>query len=421
MPSKHMRTDDSARPNKRQDTRQASERTARTAGAHSAASTSERSGSAEGAHSSATRATRSADTGAAHSRASVPTQRRATAASHSRASQASYGAADVATRGKKRKRSIARIASNVLIGLGLAFLLASGGMWGYSRYRYWRQGQINEQLAKHVVVLDDAQTAEAPGGCPFTVDWAALKAVNDDVVGWINVPGTVVNYPVYQGSSNDEYLRTNAFGDYSVGGQVFLDYQNTSPGMLDHQSILYGHHLWDGTMFQPLTLLDNQEVFDATETIWYVTEQATYELEPLFMYYTDPYDENVRRFAFGSDAEFQQYLMDLLTNRAVTQRADAAQLIPFTTHVLTMSTCNYYDGYGRSILVAVPKDVHTASQQAPVEQEAYVDPEAYTEEAYGEETYTEEETYYEEEPYYEEESNSEDTYYEEETYSDEGY
>ena len=263
------------------------------------------------------------------------------------------------TKRPRKRKSALKTISTLLILAGLAMLLVSGGMWGYSRYRYWKQDQTNKELATHVKVLDTETEApaaeeETEKKAPIEVDWAALKAVNDDIVGWIYVPGTVVNYPVYQGKSNDDYLRTNALGEYSVGGQVFLDYQNAAPGMVDRQSILYGHHLWDGTMFQPLSLLDDQAVFDATDTIWYVTEKEAFELQPLFMYYVAPDDETVRQFTFASDEKFREYLKQQLA-KAVTKRADAEQLIDGALRVLTMSTCNYYDGYGRSILVAIEK------------------------------------------------------------------
>ena len=255
-----------------------------------------------------------------------------------------------------KRKSALRIFSSLLIAAGVVMLLAAGGMWGFSRYRYWRQDQMNKQLATHVTINEVPKTEEVPEKkeAPIDVDWEALKAVNDDIIGWIYVSGTVINYPVYQGESNDSYLRTNALGEYSVGGQVFLDYENTAPGMVDRQSIIYGHHLWDGTMFQPLSLLDDQEVFDATDTIWYVTEKEAFELQPLFMYYAAPEDESVRQFQFASDDHFHAYLYQQF-GRAVTKRADAEQLVLSARRVLTMSTCNYYDGYGRSILVAIEK------------------------------------------------------------------
>ena len=267
----------------------------------------------------------------------------------------------VPERTSSKRWTARRIISNVLIFVGIALLLVAGGMWGYARYRYWMQDQINEKLAAHVTV---SETAE---GCPVNVDWAALKAINDDVVGWIYVPGTVVNYPVYQGETNEDYLRMNAEGEWTVGGQIFLDAESTAPGMVDNQSILYGHHLQDGTMFQPLYLLDDQEVFDKTDTIWYLTEANTYELEPLMLYWVEPYDQTVRQFRFPSVEAFRAYLNEKL-GLAVTKREDAAELIASANRVLTMSTCNYYDGYGRSILVAIEKPKGSISGGTNAEQ-----------------------------------------------------
>ena len=107
-------------------------------------------------------------------------------------------------------------------------------MFLHNQYEYHEQDVINEKLAAYATV--DNTGSSAP-----KVDWAALKAVNQQVVGWIQIPGTNVNYPVYQGADNDAYLHTNAEGNYSLGGQIFLDSDNTAPGMVDAQTIIYGH------------------------------------------------------------------------------------------------------------------------------------------------------------------------------------
>ena len=256
----------------------------------------------------------------------------------------------------KKPRKASRIISNILLALGIVMLLVAGGMWLYSQMHYLKQDAENEKLAQYAKVSDSGDTAPV-------VDWASLKAINDDVVGWIQIPGTVINYPVYQGEDNDHYLNTTAEGDYGVGGQIFMDYENTAPGMQDAQTILYGHHLKNGAMFKQVADMDNQEFFDSIKTIWYVTEDATYELEPLFLYYTDEDDTNVRHFQFSSDEEFRTYLSDLL-GKAVTSRSDASTIVSGTSHVLTLSTCNYIDGYGRSELVCVLKDEAKAATGA---------------------------------------------------------
>ncbi|MCH4119933.1 MAG: class B sortase [Atopobiaceae bacterium] len=104
--------------------------------------------------------------------------------------------------------------------------------------------------------------------------------MNPEVVGWVQIPNTVVSFPVYQASDNDKYLHTNAEGTYSLGGQVFMDYQNQAPGMLDQQTIIYGHHLRNGAMFKPIADMDKQEAFDSVSTVWYVTEDATTSSSP---------------------------------------------------------------------------------------------------------------------------------------------
>lgn len=241
-----------------------------------------------------------------------------------------------------------KIVSNILLAVGVVLLLVAAGMWGFSQWRYHEQDVVNEELASYVSLSDDPNQ-------PPIVDWEGLKAINDDVVGWIQVPGTVINYPVYQGDDNDYYLNTNAHGVYGIGGQIFMDYENQAPGMIDEQTLIYGHHLKNGSMFKQIADMDNQEFFDGIDTVWYVTEDANYEFMPLFVYYTTPDDSAARTVNFASEEEFHSYLSDLL-GKAVTKNADAQTIINGTSHVMTLSTCNYIDGYGRTLLVCVEKD-----------------------------------------------------------------
>ena len=251
-------------------------------------------------------------------------------------------------RSRDPRKRVGRVVSVLLFVVGVALIAVAAGMWIHNQWQYHEQDRINEELATYADVSDNGTT-------PPQVDWEALKAVNPEVVGWVQIPGTAVNFPVYQASDNDKYLHTSAEGDYSLGGQVFMDYENTAPGMVDGQTIVYGHHLRNGAMFKPISDMSNQEMFDGVSTVWYVTEEATYELEPLFLYETDANDTNVRHFSFASVDELRAYLTDLL-GRAVTSRSDAAELISGAQNVLTLCTCNYDNGdSGRTLLVCVPK------------------------------------------------------------------
>jgi len=260
-------------------------------------------------------------------------------------------------RSKGKGRRAVRTVSTVLFVVGIILLLAAGGLWLKAQWAYHQQDVEVQRKQSFVTVSDDPHTAPR-------VNWGKLRADNSDIVGWIQIPGTPVNFPVYQGEDNDTYLHTSSEGEYALGGEVFLDFENTAPGMADSQSIIYGHHLRNGAMFKAVADMDNQAFFNSIETVWYVTEGADYELVPLMCYYADPYDTEVRRFNFESDDEFRAYLGALL-DRAVTSREDAEQIIGGCDHVFTLVTCNYLDemdGDGRTVVICVPRSELPASE-----------------------------------------------------------
>ena len=249
---------------------------------------------------------------------------------------------------KPAKKGFSNILSTILLIVGIALLIAAAIMFGKTQVDYYAQDVINQELASYTTVPEKKD--EAP-----VVDWAGLKAVNSQVVGWIQIPGSQVNYPVYQTTDNEYYLHTNAKGEWSIGGQIFMDYENNPNGLIDQQTILYGHHMRNGSMFQFIGALNDQSTFNKVETIWYVTPTQTYELEPVFTYHTDEDDDEVRQFNFTSVDEFRSYLKDRLS-RAVSSRSDASEVISRAEHVLTLFTCNYTDQYGRTMLICVPKN-----------------------------------------------------------------
>lgn len=249
----------------------------------------------------------------------------------------------------KKKR---HIISNLLLLIGIGLLIAAGVLWWQAQSRYNEIDEMNEKLATYAVIADDEQGQISN---PPVVDWEALRAVNPDVVAWIQIPGTVINYPVYQADDNDYYLNRDAEGNYGIGGQIFLDYQNSAPGMIDRQTIIYGHHMKNGAMFKQVADMDNQQYFDSINTVWYVTEQDNFELMPLFVYHTDPNDTNVRIFSFSDAETFHSYLSDLMAAKGVAVHPEAERIISGTDHILTLSTCNYIEGSGRTMLVCVEK------------------------------------------------------------------
>ncbi len=262
------------------------------------------------------------------------------------------------------------LVSNILIVVGVALLVVAAVIFFNNQRNYQKIDEENERVAEYARLTDDSEQ-------PPQVDWASLKSINPDVVGWIQVPGTVVNYPVFQTGDNEYYLTHAPDKSESIGGAVFMDYENKAPGLVDAQTIVYGHHMRNGSQFKQIADMENQELFDGVSTVWYVTEDSSYKLAPLFLYYTSEDDLEVRQFEFADAAALHTYLKKYL-GEARAKRADVDQAIDSVRHVFTLSTCNYEDGYGRSLLVCAPKseipgmpeyDAEAAKKAAKEEQE----------------------------------------------------
>ena len=88
-----------------------------------------------------------------------------------------------------------------------------------------------------------------------------IKEMSDEVVAWLTIDGTKIDYPVMQASDNSKYLNTDPYGDYSLAGSIFLDCRNAGD-FSDYYSILYGHHMTNDYMFGALDHFEDQKYFD---------------------------------------------------------------------------------------------------------------------------------------------------------------
>lgn len=238
-------------------------------------------------------------------------------------------------RGDKPRRSgkgRGNVLSSILIAVGVALLLVAGGLFVKAQIGYKKANDYYNGIAE-MAVKDSSGEDEIP-----QIDFDALKKVSDDIVGWIYVPGTRINYVVAQGETNNTYLRHLPNGEYSENGTIFMDMDGTAPGMVDQQTTLYGHHMNDGAMFEPIDASMDQKVFDTFKKVYYITPEMTYVLKPMFtMQVQDDYVD-ARRTNFDSEKAFTQYLQASLA-QAKASAKDAAAEVEKADKVLTLVTC----------------------------------------------------------------------------------
>lgn len=173
-----------------------------------------------------------------------------------------------------------------------------------------------------------------------------LKRKNPDVLGWLSVYGTGIDYPLVQGEDNDVYLNTNVTGEYALSGSIFLDCKNQRD-FLDFNSIIYGHHMEKGTMFGDIGKFVEPEFFEEHRygSIYYAGENHGIEFFAALS--VDAYDTGVFRPAVAG-MEAQQEYLDGVWTKAVQKRE-----LDITTddRLVLLSTCDSRSTSGRNILV----------------------------------------------------------------------
>ena len=229
--------------------------------------------------------------------------------------------------GGKRKRSKLAI---VLIIIGIVLLLAAGGILIDAIMGY-REAEESYDALEEYLTDDDGD------GVP-SVDFDALAEINPDIVGWIYIPGTEINYPVVQTTDNTTYLTKMFDDDENSNGAIFMDYEDTAPGMVDQQTTIYGHHMNDGSMFKFIDDTADQEDFDTVEVVYYITPDATYVLSPLFTTVVDETYIEARTANFTSDYLFSEYLQEMY-DEASAVSDDAEDRLATTEQVLSLVTC----------------------------------------------------------------------------------
>jgi len=107
---------------------------------------------------------------------------------------------------------------------------------------------------------------------------ADLQAQYPAAVGWLSVPGTKIDYPFAQTTDNAYYLERGLDGGELTSGTIFMDHRN-QPDFSDFNTLLYGHHMKNGSMFGTLKYFGTQSFFDTHETGTISLLDTTYEID----------------------------------------------------------------------------------------------------------------------------------------------
>ncbi len=182
-----------------------------------------------------------------------------------------------------------------------------------------------------------------PEKAPIKVDFAALQKVNPDVDGWVYCPGTVIDYPVMHGASNDTYLHHSYDKTYNASGSIFVDERNQRY-FADPVTILYGHHMASGAMFATLQWWGLKSYLDEHPIMWLLTPDQDYKVELYSAYTTSAYSNTYEIPLAGTDPSNYIWMAENSSDWHINP-----DLGP-TAHYIVMSTCAYIFEDARSVL-----------------------------------------------------------------------
>lgn len=167
------------------------------------------------------------------------------------------------------------------------------------------------------------------------LDMEALRKVNPDVVGWIRIPDTEVDYPLMQGPDNDYYLNRTWDEQPNSIGSIFLEHL-TSPDLTDFNTIVYGHNMSTGAMFGSLRHYDTKSYWEEHPYVYIRSDQGVYRYE-IFSAYVADVESNTFGLAFPSENSMTKFLKNALQDSVI----DTGIQPEITDRILTLSTCSF--------------------------------------------------------------------------------
>ncbi len=178
------------------------------------------------------------------------------------------------------------------------------------------------------------------------VDFSNLAKMNSEVVAWLSVNGTNINYPVVQHKDNEYYLNHTFNGSKNNAGWVFLDYRNQI-NTWEKNTIIYAHGRQNGSMFGSLKNILKESWYQQKENhIIRLSTPNQNSLWQVFSVYRIPTTNDYIQTSFSSNTSFQTFL-EKMKNRSIY---DFQVELNQEDTVLTLSTC--YDDNDKVVLHA---------------------------------------------------------------------
>jgi len=240
---------------------------------------------------------------------------------------------------------------NFIFLYGGLLALGSGFLMVRDLNQYAKSTGAYDGLAEHVELPEQDEAPEETGAEAETaadgedssvvlpsVDFDALLETGPDIIGWLTLPDSAINYPVTQTDDNEYYLHHLYDGTYNKVGCLFADYENAAD-FSDRNTIIYGHNMRDGSMFAALNEYAEQSYYDTHKQMYLVTPEGGYVVELFAAFTAKPAesgnDTSPWRLEWKDDGDYTTWLTAMKERSVV----ESDVTVTCSDKVLTLSTC----------------------------------------------------------------------------------
>ena len=229
----------------------------------------------------------------------------------------------------------------IILALGLVIIIGSLGGFLYIFMVYQKDKDYYAGIQDEYFKWPYQQYPDGPQGGEFPwyekiyVDLEGLQQLNPDVIGWLYVEGTEINYPILFSGDDSTYLHTNLNHEQAKAGSIFLEGLNL-PDWSDSHNIIYGHNMRNLSMFGSLKFYKTADDYYDDHMYFQIVTSEGRERYEIFSYFDTEAASWVYTVPYYDDEEFEEYISQLKKH----SYRNIDTVVKSSDKVVTLSTCS---------------------------------------------------------------------------------
>ncbi len=191
---------------------------------------------------------------------------------------------------------------------------------------YRKSDNIHSELIKSVIITENIQDNPDES---IKINWQELKSINKDIIAWIRIKNTHIDYPILRSQEPLEYLNRSFNGEYNKNGSIFTI--NVNP-FIDKITTIYGHNMKSGLMFTDISKYMNKDFFREHSVFEIYTESMNYKATVFSVYSIGERTEenNIKSLSFEDEIQYYK-----------SKSVYPVENINGIEKIVKLSTCSY--------------------------------------------------------------------------------